>query len=181
MTPIFTTDCTTDLDGYRPTAWLRTLSRFRGRDNLSMLEVGSHEGRSVLWFFEHILTGEGCRATCIDPWFNPEYYDHFVHNTAGLPVTVIRAESENALPKLRDEFDIIYIDGDHHAAPVLFDGCFAWPLLKQGGAMIFDDYLIRPSAPPKRNPLYSIERWMALHRDQFRVLENGYQIIVEKL
>ena len=41
----------------------------------------------------------------------------------------------------RNFFDLIYIDGSHHAPDVLADAVLSFPLLKIGGVMIFDDYL----------------------------------------
>jgi len=40
----------------------------------------------------------------------------------------------------KDNFDIIYIDGNHEPDYVLEDAILSFRLLKKGGYMIFDDY-----------------------------------------
>ncbi len=36
-------------------------------------------------------------------------------------------------------YDFVYVDGSHRASDVLTDAVLAWPLLKAGGLLIFDD------------------------------------------
>ena len=38
-------------------------------------------------------------------------------------------------------FDLIYIDGMHYSQNVLFDAVSSFKLAKEGGVIIFDDYL----------------------------------------
>jgi predicted O-methyltransferase YrrM len=51
--------------------------------------------------------------------------------------------SSQALAQLiqqKQEYDFIYIDGDHSPLGVLTDATMAWQLLRKGGVMLFDDY-----------------------------------------
>ncbi len=36
-------------------------------------------------------------------------------------------------------FDVVYVDGDHRAAPALCDMILGWKLLRPGGLMLLDD------------------------------------------
>jgi len=56
---------------------------------------------------------------------------------------IMRGESQTILRGMERKpfFDFIYIDGDHHASAVLEDAVLCFPLLKDGGLLIFDDYL----------------------------------------
>lgn len=45
-----------------------------------------------------------------------------------------------AEPTSVQQFDLIYIDGSHMRVDVMMDAVLAWPLLKAGGVMVFDDY-----------------------------------------
>jgi hypothetical protein len=50
-----------------------------------------------------------------------------------------------------EQYDFIYIDGDHTPKAVINDGVLAWDLLKVGGIMAFDDYLWQhPNGDPFR-------------------------------
>jgi predicted O-methyltransferase YrrM len=105
------------------------------------------------WVLEHI---DPTIAIGIDPYvapkprLQPAYLEHkaaMLHNLHPWLVTgkveVWYLSSRHALRRdgLEDHsFDLIFIDGDHHASNALLDICFAWPLLKIGGILVMDDY-----------------------------------------
>ena len=61
----------------------------------------------------------------------------YMHNNK---LTIIRDMSDNAIPKLEDNFfDIIYIDGNHKTEFVYNDATNVLSKLKNGGILIFDD------------------------------------------
>ena len=129
--------------------WRQSLEQFAGRAGIRMLEIGSYEGRSAVWFLENILTHPTSRLVCVDPFFGPPQEIRFDHNVkcsgSAARVDKRRARSEEVLPQLEPEsFDLIYLDGSHEAPNVLFDGMLSWGLLKPGGVLIFDDYLWEP-------------------------------------
>jgi predicted O-methyltransferase YrrM len=51
------------------------------------------------------------------------------------------------------QFDLIFIDGSHEAPDVLADSVLAFPLLRVGGTLIFDDYIWSDQKPQQRDPL----------------------------
>ena len=42
------------------------------KEEIHILEIGSFEGKSTVWFIDNILKNEKSTITCIDPWMN--YY-----------------------------------------------------------------------------------------------------------
>ncbi len=84
-----------------------------------------------------------------------------------------------ALP--RSYFDIIYVDGSHRAADVLLDAALSWRLLKQGGLMIFDDYLWRPDKPAAQRPQVAIDLFLAMQASRLRVIHHSYQVVVQRM
>lgn len=111
------------------------------------LEIGSFEGASAVWLMDHC---PNLTLTCIDifgPAFDDvtgEYEQRFERNVAEYGDRVIKLKGKSdimiqTLP-LRRQFDLIYIDGDHSYEGAKADAALAYPRLKKGGVLIFDDY-----------------------------------------
>src|SRR4029453_1787209 len=130
--------------------WTQHLSEMRGKENIHMLEVGSFEGRSAIWFLQNVLIHPSSTVTCVDLFYSSRVpfcmrEIRFDHNIAASGfsgrVTKVKARSQEVLKLLReDTYNIIYIDGSHRAADVQSDASLSWPLLKRNGIIIFDDY-----------------------------------------
>jgi predicted O-methyltransferase YrrM len=74
------------------------------------------------------------------PYFKSQH-SRFLINTQNLPIELIRSTFSESFDKLTYFlFDFIYIDGDHRAESVYFDGINALRYLKTGGYILFDDY-----------------------------------------
>lgn len=111
------------------------------------LEIGSFEGASAVWLLDMI---PNLKITCIDIFEScfddviGEYEQRFDRNVAeyGKRVTKLKGRSIDVLKTFssRKKFDLIYIDGHHSYEAVQADIALAFPLLKKGGLMIFDDY-----------------------------------------
>src|SRR5947209_6894232 len=76
-------------------------------------------------------------------------------------------------------FDVIYIDGSHRHDDILVDSLLAWPLLRVGGLMMFDDYRGGGDWPAKARPRHAIESFLALHCEH-RVVHARYQLYAVK-
>jgi predicted O-methyltransferase YrrM len=168
----------------------------------SILEIGSHEGRSTCWMLQNLLADDGV-ITCIDPfgntplnaYKNDELPDQRIiqdihkHNTdlARLPtqtVEVMPVMSYHGLAQLivdRREYDLIYVDGSHCADAVLADATMAFGLLKTGGYMIFDDYLWNESPDVLEHPKASIDAFVNLFRKQIAIGMINYQYVIQKV
>jgi predicted O-methyltransferase YrrM len=150
--------------------WLRWFAPFIGREGTIGLEIGSYEGRSAVWFCEHVLTGHGSFLTCVDGWWNRDHEDTFRRNTKGLPIYQRRGATGTILPVLAIEgrrYSFVYVDGDHAAARVLADMCAAWDLLSPGGLMVCDDYgWVNPEKPDAINPKPAIDAFLTCFADR---------------
>ncbi len=77
------------------------------------------------------------------------------------------------------------MDGSHQAPDVLADAVFAFPLLKVGGLMIFDDYLWSMELPGQQDsfnmPKPAIDAFVNIYQRKVRVLSAPlYQLYVMK-
>lgn len=138
--------------------WVELFSKFdkKKTDKLSVLEIGSYEGRATMWLLDNMMDHPESKILCVDTFKgSPEHSaqaketikDIFLHNVSVSKwpekVGPIIGDSRFVLPALCREgksFDIIYVDGSHATLDVVNDGIFALHLLKKNGLIIFDDY-----------------------------------------
>ena len=164
----------------------------------SILEIGCFEGKSTCWFLENVLDADGT-IVCIDPFTGSEehkdlnlsdLYKTFNANVSEIAkitqdVKIYAEISYTALARLiiqKEKFDLIYIDGSHHAADVMTDACMAWGLLKSKGIMVFDDYNWNmPNLTYRETPKAAVDRFEQLFDDQFQIVHNDYQVALQKL
>lgn len=151
----------------------------------AVLEVGAFEGRASLWFLNNF---PNLSLTVIDPWAftnnaAEDTYHRFKSNV--LPfrdrVNVMRGGSELMRKLNENQYDIVYIDGDHTSAAVLHDAILAYELVKVGGLMIFDDY--RGGDQSLMYPKPAVDFFHEAYGAQKKItlVSDGYQRIYKKL
>ena len=162
---------------------------------LRMLEIGSFEGRSATWFLDHLLTHEASHLTCVDTFQGSHEHrsrdldlleTRCRSNLArfGPKVTVIQGSSFEILRSCMraPQYDIIYIDGEHHAASALEDAVLAFPLLKTGGRMVIDDYGATCAVGAETSlPRLGVDAFLTVFRDRVRIDGVGWQLFLTKL
>lgn len=164
--------------------WKEILHQFEGKPNIHYLEVGVFEGRATIWMLENILTHSTSKVTCVDIF--PE--DSKERLLANLKIsgfidkaTIITGRSQIKLRNLPlNSFDIIYIDGSHSADDVLADAVLSWPLLKNDGLIIFDDYLLRREFPLELTPKFAIDAFITAYRNYLEIISRKEQVFIKK-
>jgi predicted O-methyltransferase YrrM len=68
------------------------------------------------------------------------------------------------LTEMKQEFDLILIDGSHLMLDVLHDALLAFDLLKVGGTLVFDDYGCNPWSPAHGRTKEGIDAFVQVHR-----------------
>jgi predicted O-methyltransferase YrrM len=168
-----------DSVGARPVAW-RMLFEDICDTTRRVLEIGSHEGRSAVFWLEFF---PGAHLTCVD-LFKGEAAERFDRNVAGYGTRVrkIAGASIKALGILREEkavFDFIYIDGSHQRDEVMIDCLGAWHLLREGGVMLMDDYTWMPDNPEAQRVAPAVDAFLAWHPEA-EVIDKSHQVAVRK-
>jgi predicted O-methyltransferase YrrM len=160
--------------------WQALLAPYQGQKNLRFLEIGSFQGRSATWLLQNILVDPTTQIHCIDPFHWPEATrEIFAYNMQPFAERVVMhvGSSQDILPTLTpDHFDVIYVDGDHRANNAYLDAAMSWPLLKENGLMIFDDYEWTGEDTPKAG----IDRFLQEKEGQHELLHKAYQVAIRK-
>ena len=155
---------------------------------LRILEIGCYEGRSTIWFLENVLLHPMSSITCIDPLEDVSLRHTFfknVINTFGNKTELFLGKSGDVLKYdsiISRKYDVIYIDGDHRACSVMEDAVLSFPLLKEGGIMIFDDFASGANDTKNNTelPYLGICGFIEAYRPYLDVLSLEYQLIIRK-
>lgn len=178
--------------------WRFWLRQYAGQPNLAALEIGSYEGKSAVWLLDNVLYGGGCTMTCIDCWDDEindgmggyaakfTFTDNIVASGRCDDVEIMHEFSAPALMKLAtmrnryEHYDICYIDGGHDARTCLTDSVLAWPLVKRGGTIIWDDHQWNLGGHPTECPQIAIDSFLRVFEGQYEILGIGWQLAVRK-
>jgi predicted O-methyltransferase YrrM len=192
---------TQDWFHWAPEVWEQLIPLLPERK--AFLEIGSFEGRSTVWIVEN-MADEGSHIDCIDTWQGGEEhseedmasvearFDENVRQVNGYYrasrlVSKFKGTSTQWLARFLDspgctdhEYDFIYIDGSHIAKDVLTDACMAWPLLKKGGLMVFDDYMWGNPRDILHRPKIAVDAFTTMFAEELDIVHMGYQFVVRK-
>ncbi len=164
----------------------KLFSGYQGQPKLNILEIGSLEGKSSVWFLDNV---KDCVITCIDTWAggkdhdpnNPEInfdriLSNFHHNMAFHQdrYRMMKMTSYEALIHLYLEskkFDFVFVDGSHTAKDVNCDLVLSWNLLNVGALIYCDDYFWgfnEADKPVFDSPKLGIDSFVNVYGDKIR-------------
>jgi len=169
------------------------LSEFKDKPCM-FLEIGSFEGMSTIWMLENILTEESSQIFCIDAWaeWTGDAFVRFVSNInkTGLKdkVHIVKGDSSEELRIFPKEyFDFIYVDGNHDEKAVIKDAIGSFRILKKGGIIAFDDYLLGisyPNSPGSKamngSTKKAIDYFLDVFQDELEIIHKDYQVWIKK-
>lgn len=109
----------------------------------SYLEIGVDGGGSL---HTVLLCGVPSRIVLCDVW-NPAYCAHGetkrhvrkILRYFKAEARFLDGDSTVHIPTLREQFDLVLVDGDHSADGAAVDLQNAWPLVRSGGILVMDD------------------------------------------
>ncbi len=155
----------------------------------NILEIGSYEGLSTVFF---LSTLKNSSIYCVDPFVDFEenkdkdfnqVFENFKHNTQEFKSRIRLSKTTSDVffnKEINEKFDLIYIDGNHHADNVYRDSINSFKLLNTGGIMIFDDFLWDYYKEINLNPIGGVKKFISENFFNVKIVSIGYQIIIEK-
>ena len=171
--------------------FLNILELFRNK-KCHILEVGTYVGTSVINMLKYL---DDATAMVIDRWENYDedeflsniiknnvekiFYQNLKMSNMENRITAIKGDSKDILQNLeKNQFDFIYVDGDH-----TYNGCYtdlvlSWDLLKENGILAIDDYLWKKNESD--NPHNAVNHFMDKYKDKIIVLDIEYRIFLQK-
>lgn len=160
------------------------------KKNIEILEIGSYEGLSTVFFLSVL---KNSKIHCVDPFmdfienkdkdFN-QVYRNFINNTKIFKdrIELFKVDSDNYFKELKmKEFDLIYIDGSHHADNVFKDAENSFKHLKKKGLIIFDDFMWDYHKEVNLNPIGGIKKFLKNHFNELKIVSISYQLIIRKI
>lgn len=173
----------------------KVLARFKAKP-VQMIEIGSFEGRSTVWFIDNILTHKDAKITCIDFFMGSPEHQMTGVNTDNIEKTfelnILKSSEPRKVKKVKGisqeilrqlplhSYDIIYIDGSHKASDVLEDAVLSFRLLKKNGVMMFDDYIWPINLPEIEKPKLGIDAFLQTFEGQYELLHKEGQVFLRK-
>jgi hypothetical protein len=165
-----------------------------GKDRLRFLQLGVFTGDASVWMCENVLTGDNCLLTDIDTWEGSKEDLHYSMDFKDVFNTYLKKtrpyknihhiQWSTTRYLMRDHsyphFDFIYIDADHTTVGVIMDAELAWPNLKSGGIMAFDDYEWGSNLPMHLRAKPGIDLFMLRHDGEYELLTKNQQVWIRK-
>jgi predicted O-methyltransferase YrrM len=160
------------------------------RRKLSCLQVGAYTGDATKWMVDNILTKEGSVLFDVDTWEGSEEPVHKNMDWSDVYTTYTEKNKEaidsgKVFPRIMtsdkffatrpdEEFDFIYIDGDHTAFGVVRDITNAYRVLKVGGILALDDYTWTLNQGDFYDPKPAIDWFINVSGDRLeKIILNG--------
>lgn len=120
--------------------------------DLAVVEIGSHRGRSTCYLAEGVRVGQGARVYAVDPWeygpasdfSRPSHRQAFHANLEKLNLSEYVEATQGLSVEVAESWQrpigLLFVDGWHSLAAIKGD-VEAWaPHLVWGGALAIDDY-----------------------------------------
>ena len=176
------------------------LTPLAGKDDLKFLQLGVFTGDASVWMVKNILTGSRCWLIDVDTWEGSDEEAHEpmdfddVYAAYKLKTALYKTKIKNTIKTFKTtttwfltsvrkdpDYDFIYIDADHTTVGVILDAELAWPQLKSGGIMAFDDYTWgHESGDPRLAPQVGIDLFLHRHLGDYELLAKNNQVWVRK-
>lgn len=159
------------------------------------LQIGAYTGDASVWIAENVLHHEDSVLVDVDTWLGSDEPVHHGMDWSSVEtiydlktvqwrdkrkIVKYKSTSDYFFKNNLEQYDFIYIDGDHTSYGVIKDAVNAYEVLKDGGIIAFDDYEWRGGTHPHLRPKKAIDAFLDIYRDRVVVLTHSYQCWIKK-
>ena len=156
-----------------------------------ILEIGSFEGLSSVFFSDTFLDSPNSTLTCVDPFLTIDNNDHkqFLQNKEEQnfdynisisknsdKIKVCKVTSDVFFETNNKTYNFIYIDGCHEPEIIKRDMANSFNVLEKNGIMWMDDYLGGDGIQIKKTMDTVLEQYTG----QYELIHKAYQIAIRK-
>jgi predicted O-methyltransferase YrrM len=158
--------------------------------NWKILEIGSFEGSSAVYFSDNLLDHPDSELTCVDPFISDDpttpfslggndTMHLFINNISKSKnfqkITLRRMFSSEFYKKNTKKFNFIYVDGSHLVEDIKNDFIECLKILEPGGYLAFDDYNSGDGSIKN-----CIDDLYEENKHRLQILGHGYQILFQR-
>ena len=162
-----------------------------------ILEIGTYTGVSLINIIKLIPNSIGCG---LDKWQSYEenelltqidnlqvetsFYNNIHNEGLSNRIFGIKSSSTDKLIefiKNNVRFNFIYIDGSHLLLDCYADLVMSWNILDKGGIIAIDDYLYKKDENILNSPFEAVNHFLKVFKEQYKLLNIGYRIFLEKI
>ena len=170
--------------------------KIKFKKKINVLEIGTYTGTSLISLINMIPNSFGVG---IDTWTNynenellkvvdnykikESFYKNIKNVNLENKIEGIQIDSTVALLeyiKNDIKFDFIYIDGSHMLLDCYSDLILSWQILEKNGILAIDDYLYNINNK-LGSPFEAVNHFLKKMDGQYKVLNKGYRVFLEKL
>ena len=156
-----------------------------------ILEIGSFEGSSAVYFSDNLLDHPEAELTCVDPFHSNDsttpfsmggndtmclFMNNISKSNNFQKITFQRMYSSEFYTKNTKKFDFIYVDGSHLVEDIRVDFNECLKILEPGGFLAFDDYQWGDGSIKK-----CIDELYEANKHRLQTLGHGYQILLQRI
>jgi predicted O-methyltransferase YrrM len=160
------------------------------------LQVGAYTGDASMWLFENILKHPDSVLVDVDTWEGSDEPSHHQMNWSSVESVydqktfyareqrkIIKRKSTSSqfFRNNMEQYNFIYVDGDHTAQGVLQDAVDSYRALAVGGIIAFDDYQWSAGLGEVNEPKLGVDAFWSVYKEQLEVLLVGYQCWFKKV
>ena len=156
--------------------------------NLRILEIGCFEGRSTLFLLKNLNVNE---IICVDPMLEYEELkadfkkvnEKFKNNVKIYKNCILEKKTSKEYFKnnlISKNFDLVYLDGDHHANQVYDDLVNIYKNLNNYVVIIIDDLFVDVFENKEENLINGVYKFLDNYGPKLKIIYTYHQIIIKK-
>jgi predicted O-methyltransferase YrrM len=161
---------------------------------LFILEIGSYEGLSAVFFSDYYLDHKNSILVCVDPFDTHDvstpvemtteqlFIDNVNKSNNSCKVFFIKNYSNDFFNNNYQLFDFIYVDGSHEPHQMYLDMINAYNACKVNGIIWLDDYR---GGDHSNGPNYAMKEavdvFLQDYNKQIKIIHDNYQLGIQKL